>query len=128
MTPESFERGVVDFKEAITSAAEERNYEIPLKQYEYVRKDGSTFWGELKMKMLRDSNNNLVGVQGTLRDVTERKEAEKKLDEMMNEVVTINEKLGVVGKLQGMMQETSFLLSPTTFIWLNRNWPPIMVA
>ena len=99
MTPESFERGLVDFKEAITLAAEEPDYEIPLKQYEYVRKDGSTFWGELKMKMLRDSNNNLVGVQGTLRDVTERKEAEKKLDEMMNEVVTINEKLGVVGRL-----------------------------
>jgi PAS domain S-box-containing protein len=99
MTPESFERGVADFKEAITLAAEEPDYEIPLKQYEYVRKDGSTFWGELKMKMLRDSNNNLVGVQGTLRDVTERKEAEKKLDEMMNEVVTISEKLGVVGKL-----------------------------
>jgi PAS domain S-box-containing protein len=99
MTPESFERGVAEFKEAITSAAEETDYEIPLKQYEYVRKDGSTFWGELKMKLLRDSNNNLVGIQGTLRDITERKEAEKKLDEMMNELVTINEKLGVVGRL-----------------------------
>jgi len=32
-------------------------------------------------------------------DITERKEAEEKLDEMMNEVVTINEKLGVVGRL-----------------------------
>jgi PAS domain S-box-containing protein len=99
MTPESFERGVADFKEAITSATEEQDYEIPLKQYEYVRKDGSTFWGELKMKLLRDSNNNLVGVQGTLRDITERKEAEKKLDKMMNELVAINEKLGVVGRL-----------------------------
>jgi len=99
MTPESFEQGVADFKEAITSAAEEPDYEIPLKQYEYVRKDGSTFWGELKMKLLRDSNNNLVGFQGTLRDITERKEAEKKLDEMMNALVTINEKLGVVGRL-----------------------------
>jgi PAS domain S-box-containing protein len=99
MTPESFERGLVDFKEAITLAAKERDYVIPIKQYEYVRKDGSTFWGELKMKVLRDSNNNLVGIQGTLRDITERKEAEKKLDRMMNELVTINEKLGVVGRL-----------------------------
>jgi PAS domain S-box-containing protein len=99
MTPESFERGVADFKEAIASAAEDPHYEIPLKQYEYVRKDGSTFWGELKMKLLRGSNNNLVGFQGTLRDITERKEAEKKLDEMMDELVTINEKLGVVGRL-----------------------------
>jgi PAS domain S-box-containing protein len=67
MTPESFERGVADFKETIMLAAENPNYEIPLKQYEYVRKDGSTFWGELKMKLLRDSNNNFVGFQGSLR-------------------------------------------------------------
>jgi len=32
-------------------------------------------------------------------DITERKEAEEKLEGMMNEVVTINEKLGVVGRL-----------------------------
>jgi PAS domain S-box-containing protein len=32
-------------------------------------------------------------------DITDRKEAEKKLDGMINELVTINEKLGVVGKL-----------------------------
>jgi PAS domain S-box-containing protein len=32
-------------------------------------------------------------------DITERKEAEKKLDKMMNELATINEKLGVVSKL-----------------------------
>ncbi|MHC3129403.1 MAG: PAS domain S-box protein [Candidatus Bathyarchaeota archaeon] len=32
-------------------------------------------------------------------DITERKEAEEKLDGMMNEVVAINEKLGVVGRL-----------------------------
>jgi PAS domain S-box-containing protein len=32
-------------------------------------------------------------------DITERKEAEEKLERMMNELVMINEKLGVVGKL-----------------------------
>jgi len=32
-------------------------------------------------------------------DITERKEAEEKLDRMMNELVAINEKLGVVGRL-----------------------------
>jgi PAS domain S-box-containing protein len=99
MTPESFERGVADFKETIMLAAENPNYEIPLKQYEYVRKDGSTFWGELKMKLLRDSNNNFVGFQGSLRDITERKRAEEKLERMMNKLVAINEKLGVIGKL-----------------------------
>jgi PAS domain S-box-containing protein len=79
MTPESFERGLADFKEATTSATENPNYEIPIKRYEYVCKDGSTCWGELKMKLLRDSNNNLVGVQGTLRDITDRKKVEEAL-------------------------------------------------
>jgi signal transduction histidine kinase len=51
------------------------------------------------MKLLKDSNNNFVGIQGNLRDITERKKAEQKLDKMMNELVTINEKLGVIGKL-----------------------------
>jgi PAS domain S-box-containing protein len=99
MTPESFERGVADFKEAIASSIEDPNYEIPIKQYEYVCKDGSTVWGELKMKMLRDSNNNLVAIQGTIRDITERKKAEKKMSQMMNELRAINEKLAVIGKL-----------------------------
>jgi PAS domain S-box-containing protein len=92
MTRESFERGAADFKETITSAAENPHYEIPLKQYEYVRKDGSTFWGELKMKLLRDSNNNLVGVQGTLRDITERKKTEEKLRESEEKFRNLAEK------------------------------------
>jgi PAS domain S-box-containing protein len=99
MTPESFERGVVSFKEAISLATKRPDYEIPLMQYEYVRKDGSTFWGELKVKFLRDSMGHLLGIQGTLRDITERKNAEESLDKIMKELVMINEKLGVVGKL-----------------------------
>ncbi|MCW4016895.1 MAG: PAS domain S-box protein [Candidatus Bathyarchaeota archaeon] len=99
MTPESFERGIVDFKEALLLAAKGRDSEIPLKQYEYIRKDGSTFWGELKTKLLRDSNGNIVGLQGTIRDITERKTAEESMKKIMNELMMSNEKLGVVGKL-----------------------------
>jgi len=49
--------------------------------------------------MLRDSNNNLVAIQGWIRDITERKKAEKKMDEIMNELMAINEKLAVICKL-----------------------------
>ena len=44
-------------------------------------------------------DNKVVGIQTILMDITERKEAEEKLDRIMNELVMINEKLGVVGKL-----------------------------
>ena len=44
-------------------------------------------------------DNKVVGIQTILMAITERKEAEEKLDRIMNELVMINEKLGVVGKL-----------------------------
>lgn len=79
MTPESFERGVVDFKEALLLVTEHPGSEIPLKVYEYIRKDGTTFWGELKTKILFNSEGNPIGLQGVLRDVTNRKKIEEKL-------------------------------------------------
>ena len=102
MTPESFERGVVDFKEALSLAAKDIEAKIPLKQYEYIRKDGSTFWGELKTKILHDSQGNLVGIQGTLRDITERKKTEEKLKESEKKYRLIAENISDVVFIQGL--------------------------
>ncbi len=41
----------------------------------------------------------VVALISSSSDITERKKAEEKLDEIMNELMAINEKLGVVGKL-----------------------------
>ena len=79
MTPESYQRGVADFMNAISLGKQGRDSEIPLIQYEYIRKDGSTFWGELRTNMMRNSEGNLIGLQGTLRDITDRKKAEEAL-------------------------------------------------
>ncbi|MFW6110512.1 MAG: response regulator [Thermoproteota archaeon] len=81
MTPQSFERAVQDFREAVKVTEEDRGVEFPLMHYQFVRKDDSTFWGEVKKKLLRDRRGNTVGVQGTLREITQRKEAENKLRE-----------------------------------------------
>jgi len=54
-------------------------------------------------------------------DITERKEAEEKLDGMMNELVTINEKLGVVGKLTRHDARNKLSVMANNFTWLNRN-------
>ncbi|MCW4034840.1 MAG: PAS domain S-box protein, partial [Candidatus Bathyarchaeota archaeon] len=102
MTPESFERGVTDFKEALMLASKDLDAEIPLKQYEYRRKDGSTFWGELKTKVLHDSKGNLVGLQGTLRDITERKKTEEKLKESEKKYRLIAENITDVVFIQGL--------------------------
>ena len=50
-------------------------------EYQHVRKDGSKVWVENKITFLRDENNNTVGIIGTVRDITKRKETEEKLRE-----------------------------------------------
>lgn len=43
---------------------------------EYYRKDGTTFWNENKISLIRDENGNPVSILGEGRDITERKKAE----------------------------------------------------
>ncbi|MDG6221944.1 MAG: PAS domain S-box protein [Candidatus Bathyarchaeota archaeon] len=102
MVPESFERGIVDFKEALSLVAEKPDSEIPLRQYEYIRKDGTTFWGELRTKILLDSKGHPIGVQGVLRDVTERKETEEKLKESKEQYRLLTENITDVIFIQNL--------------------------
>ena len=45
LTPDSHERALTNYKNAVSMADELPENYIRLMQYEYVRKDGSTFWG-----------------------------------------------------------------------------------
>jgi len=78
-TPDSFAKAMGSFQQAAALAKTKKDIEIPPMEYEYVRKDGSTFWGEIKVTFLRDSEGRAVGVQGVLRDITERKRAEEEM-------------------------------------------------
>ena len=99
MTPESYARGVSDFVNALNLGKQGKDSEIPLTVYEYIRKDGSTFWGELRTNLIRDDKGNLIGLQGTLRDITERKQSEFAMKDAMARLELLNEKLEVVSKL-----------------------------
>jgi len=79
MTPASYERGKRDFQKYAALARDGRDVHIPLMEYEYIRKDGSTFWGELRLGFLYDEAGNPVGVQGVLRDIDERKRMQEAL-------------------------------------------------
>ncbi len=46
-----------------------------------VRKDGKRFWGNIVITTLRDSNNEIFGFSKVTRDLTEKKEAERKFME-----------------------------------------------
>ena len=45
-------------------------------QLEMTRKDGTTFWVEMKASFIRDENQRPVGIMGLTRDITERKNVE----------------------------------------------------
>lgn len=79
MVKDSYKRAIGSFKKYVDLAKKDINLNIPLMEYEYIRKDGSTFWGELKVGFLRNLEGNLTGCLGVLRDVTERKKTEEKL-------------------------------------------------
>jgi len=48
---------------------------------------------------VQDVEGRVIAVAGIVRDITERKNAEEKLDRTMDQLVLVNEKLGVVGSL-----------------------------
>jgi PAS domain S-box-containing protein len=77
MTPDSLNKALVTFQTMVARAEKQEEFDIPFLEYEYVRKDGTTFWGELKVTFLRDSKGSLVGSQGILRNVNDRKRSEE---------------------------------------------------
>lgn len=89
MTSDSYERGMESLQSQLALAMKDENGSIPPMEYEYVCKDGSTKWGELKASFLRDSIGNIIGVQGVIRDIDERKKAEKKLRESEKEMAIV---------------------------------------
>jgi PAS domain S-box-containing protein len=50
-------------------------------ELELLRKDGSCFWTESRVTVLRDDHNQAIGFLGSTRDITERKQAEEALRE-----------------------------------------------
>jgi PAS domain S-box-containing protein len=51
-----------------------------------VRKDGSRFWANVVITVLRDANGNLRGFANVTRDITERKQAEEKVRKAFEEL------------------------------------------
>jgi signal transduction histidine kinase len=64
----------------------------------FARKNGTLAFGEVCIGLLKEAGK-VTGFQAIMRDVTERKKAEKKLKASREKLKTMNEKLSVVGKL-----------------------------
>ena len=65
-----------------------------------VRKDGSRFWAHVIIDAVRDDAGEIVGYAKITRDITERKEAQEKL-EKARDVSLQSQKLEAIGQLTG---------------------------
>ncbi len=65
-----------------------------------VRKDGSRFWAHVIIDAIRRDDGELVGFAKITRDITERREAQEKL-ERTREAFTQSQKLEAIGQLTG---------------------------
>ncbi len=77
-----------EFMERLQEKGYVDNFELQLR-----RKDGSIIWGSVNSHFYKDKDGNILGVEGTVIDITERKEAEERLVEANIELKTTLEDL-----------------------------------
>jgi PAS domain S-box-containing protein len=94
-TEEDQERG--EPRRALGIAAREGRYE---REGWRVRKDGTRFWAHVVIDAIRDEAGELTGFAKVTRDVTERREAQRALDQA-REALFQSQKLEAIGQLTG---------------------------
>jgi PAS domain S-box-containing protein len=65
-----------------------------------VRKDGSRFWAEATIRVVRNERGEAIGFAKIVRDVTERRLAEEAL-ERTREALSVSQKMETIGQLTG---------------------------
>lgn len=65
-----------------------------------VRKDGSFFWASVVIDAIRDDAGTLIGFAKITRDVTERREAQQKLERVQQQLAE-SQKMDALGQLTG---------------------------
>jgi two-component system cell cycle sensor histidine kinase/response regulator CckA len=81
LTPESLQKAIAHISEYITPEnLADKNKEITITvDLEFYKKDGTTFWGDTVISLLRDNKGNPSMFLCVGRDITERKRMEKEL-------------------------------------------------
>jgi PAS domain S-box-containing protein len=82
---------------ALETAAREGKFET---EGWRVRKDGTRFWAHVVIDAIRDDVGNVIGFAKITRDITERRNAQQKL-EKLREISLQSQKMEAIGQLTG---------------------------
>jgi PAS domain S-box-containing protein len=74
--------------------------QVPPVEYELVRRDGTTFFGETSARTLHDAGGAVAGYVCVTRDITDRKRAEAD-HEKLSEQLRMSQKMEAIGSLAG---------------------------
>jgi len=84
LTPESYDNIVCVLNDTLEKIRNgiitDKNYDIKL-EIEQIKKDGTVFWAESVVSVLYNKNDEIIGIQGVTRDISDRVHAEKTLRE-----------------------------------------------
>ena len=94
-TPEDFDSGVPG--QALETARQTGRYEA---EGWRVRKDGSRFWASAIIDAIYDEHGKLIGFAKITRDMTEKREAQHRLDESREQLFR-SQKMEALGQLTG---------------------------
>ena len=93
--PEDAERGIPG--KALATARETGRYEA---EGWRIRKDGTRFWAGVVIDAIRDEKGELIGFAKITRDMTEKREAQLKLEESREQLFK-SQKMEALGQLTG---------------------------
>jgi PAS domain S-box-containing protein len=114
MTPDSYRRFLNFLSRGVSQENLKQRKEklSEMLELEFTRKDGSTFWGEIQITLMRDGQGNPSGLLCVGRDLSERKRLEQarvRLSEQMQKT----QRIEMVGRLAGgLAHEFNNLLVP----------------
>ena len=94
-TPEELDAGVP--KRALETARETGRYEA---EGWRVRKDGTRFWASVVLDAIKDEDGELIGFAKITRDMTEKREAQLRLEESREQLFRA-QKMEALGQLTG---------------------------
>ncbi len=94
-TPEDLDVGLP--KKALETARETGRYDA---EGWRVRKDGTRFWASVVLDAIHDQDGNLLGFAKITRDMTEKREAQLKLEESREQLFR-SQKMEALGQLTG---------------------------